>query len=43
MRIENLQPNLGPNRLEKQKLDSKKAQAKKQPADRAEISKEAHQ
>ena len=41
MRIENLQPNLGPNRLEKQKLDSKKAQAKKQPADRAEISKEA--
>ena len=41
MRIENLQPNLGPNRLEKQKLDSKKAETKKQSADRAEISKEA--
>ena len=41
MRIENLQPNLGPKKLEKQKLDSKKTEPKKQPADRAEISKEA--
>ncbi len=41
MRIENLRPNLDPNRLEKQKLDSKKTEPKKQPADRAEISKEA--